>query len=70
LAVIIALIPFSSQYGSPLETGHDLAAIGLVPAPVEVLGDRSELDDEAASEVLGMLIFFRRTVRHNGSNAT
>jgi hypothetical protein len=35
-----------------LDIGDDLAGIGLVPAPIEVLGDEPELDDEIAREVL------------------
>ena len=35
-----------------LDVGDDLPGIGLVPAPVKVLGDRPELDDEVAREVL------------------
>ncbi len=36
----------------PLDVRDDLAGIGLVPAPVEVLGGQAELDDEVAGEVL------------------
>ena len=35
-----------------LDIGEDLAGIALVPAPVEVLGDDPELDDEVAGKVL------------------
>ena len=35
-----------------LDVGDDLAGIGLVPAPIEVFGDRPELDDEVAGQVL------------------
>ena len=35
-----------------LDVGDDLPGIGLVPAPVEVLGDDAELDDEVAGQVL------------------
>ena len=35
-----------------LHVGNDLAGIGLVPAPIEVFGDRPELDDEVAGQVL------------------
>ena len=35
-----------------LDIGQDLPGIGLVPAPIEVLGDDPELDDEIAGEVL------------------
>ena len=36
----------------PLDIGDDLPGIGLVPAPVKLLGDHPELDDEVAGEVL------------------
>ena len=36
----------------PLHVADDLAGVGLVPAPVEVLGRDAELDDEIAGEVL------------------
>src|SRR5208282_1281125 len=36
----------------PLDVADDLTGIELVPAPVEVLGDSSELHDEVAGEVL------------------
>ena len=36
----------------PLDVGDDLTGIGLVPAPIEVLGDKAKLDDEVAGEVL------------------
>jgi hypothetical protein len=44
----------------PLDVADDLTGIELVPAPVEVLGDGSELDDEIAGEVLrlGLAAFF------------
>ena len=35
-----------------LHVRDDLTGIGLVPAPVEVLRDGPELDDEVAGEVL------------------
>jgi hypothetical protein len=35
----------------PLDIGDDLPATGFVPAPIEVLGDRTKLDDEVAREV-------------------
>jgi hypothetical protein len=35
-----------------LDIGNDLAGIGLVPAPVQVLGRKPKLDDEVAREVL------------------
>ena len=35
-----------------LDVGDDLPGIGFVPAPVEVLGDDAELDDEVAGQVL------------------
>ena len=38
----------------PLDVCDDLTGIALVPAPVEVLGDEAELDDEVAGEVLGL----------------
>ena len=37
-----------------LQVGKDLAGIGLIPAPVQVLGRETELDDEVAGEVLGL----------------
>ena len=36
----------------PLDVRDDLAGIGLVPAPIEVLGDKAKLDDEVAGQVL------------------
>ena len=36
----------------PLDVGDDLTGIGLVPAPVQLLGRQPELDDEVAGEVL------------------
>ena len=36
----------------PLDVRDDLPGIALVPAPIEVLGDQAELDDEVAGEVL------------------
>ena len=36
----------------PLDVRDDLTGIGLVPAPVELLGDQAELDDEVAGQVL------------------
>ena len=36
----------------PLDVRDDLTGIGLVPAPVEVLGSQAELDDEVAGQVL------------------
>jgi hypothetical protein len=35
-----------------LHVGDDLPGIGLVPAPVQLLGYDPELDDEVAREVL------------------
>ena len=35
-----------------LHVRDDLPGIGLVPAPVQLLGHRSKLDDEVAGEVL------------------
>ena len=35
-----------------LDVGDDLTGIGLVPAPIKVLGGDPELDDEIAREVL------------------
>ena len=34
-----------------LDAGQGLAGVALVPAPVEVLGDRPELNDEVVGEV-------------------
>jgi hypothetical protein len=36
----------------PLDSGDSLAAVALVPAPVELLGDAAELDDQVAGQVL------------------
>ena len=36
----------------PLDIGNHLAGIGLIPAPIEVLGHHPELDDEVAGQVL------------------
>ena len=36
----------------PLDVRDDLPGIGLIPAPVQVLGGEAELDDEVAGEVL------------------
>ena len=35
----------------PLDVRDDLTGIGLVPAPVQLLGGEAELDDEVAGEV-------------------
>ena len=35
-----------------LDIGEDLAGIGLIPAPVQVLGRNAKLDDEIAQQVL------------------
>ena len=37
-----------------LNVGDDLPGIGLVPAPVQLLGGGPELDDEVAGQVLGL----------------
>jgi hypothetical protein len=31
-----------------------VAGVALIPAPVEVLGDDAELDDEIVAEILGL----------------
>ena len=36
----------------PLDVRDDLTGIGLVPAPVQLLGGQAELDDEVAGQVL------------------
>ena len=36
----------------PLDIRNDLPGIGLVPAPIEILGREAELDDEIAGKVL------------------
>jgi hypothetical protein len=36
----------------PLHIGENLARIGLIPAPIEILCGKSELNDEIAREVL------------------
>jgi hypothetical protein len=38
----------------PLHIGDDLAGISLVPAPIELLGRITELDDQIAGQVLGL----------------
>ena len=35
-----------------LDIGNDLTGIGLVPAPVKVLGGQPELDNQVAGQVL------------------
>ena len=52
-----------AQTGVPdvlLHIGDDLTGIGLVPASIEVFGDRPELDDEVAGQVfwLDLAAFF------------
>ena len=37
----------------PLDIRNDLTGIGLVPAPVQVLGNHAELDNEIAGQVFG-----------------
>jgi hypothetical protein len=37
---------------APLDVFDGLAGIELVPAPIEVLGHHTELDDEVGGEVL------------------
>ncbi len=36
----------------PLDVGQNLPGIGLVPAPIEVLGGEPKLDDEIAGKIL------------------
>ena len=36
-----------------LDVGNDLAGIGLVPVPVQLLGDQTELYGEVSGKVLG-----------------
>ena len=50
-----------------LDIGNHLPGIGLVPAPVEVLGHHPKLDDEVAGEVLQPLP--RRAFRAKGGPA-
>ena len=38
----------------PLNLGDNLAGVALVPAPVELLGDAAELDDQVAGQVFGL----------------
>ena len=38
----------------PLHVGNDLAGIALIPAPIELLGDRAKLNDQVAGQVLGL----------------
>jgi hypothetical protein len=35
----------------PLDVGEGLATAGLIPAPIECLGDHAELNEEIAGEV-------------------
>jgi hypothetical protein len=35
----------------PLDVGDDLSCIGLVPPPIELFGNRTELDDKIARKV-------------------
>jgi len=51
----------------PLHVRNVLAGIGLVPAPIEVLGHKAELDDEVAREVLRLRL--ATFSRHSLSNA-
>ena len=44
--------PLYGMENLPLHLGHGLAGIAFVPAPVEVFGDRAELDDQVAGQVL------------------
>ena len=37
-----------------LDVGDRLAGVALIPMPIEVFGDASELDDEVARQVLGL----------------
>ena len=43
-----------------LDIGNDLAGIGLVPVPVQLLGGDTELDNEVARQILrlGLAPFF------------
>ena len=43
--------PLHRMENLPLDLGDGLAGIAFVPAPVEVLGDRAELDDQVAGQV-------------------
>ena len=36
----------------PLDVRDDLTGVGLVPAPVQLLGGRAELNDQVAGQVL------------------
>jgi len=38
----------------PLNVSDCVSGIGLVPAPIEVLGGHPQLDDQVAGEVLGL----------------
>jgi hypothetical protein len=38
----------------PLDVRDDLSAIRLIPAPIKLLGNAPELDDEVAGEVPGL----------------
>ena len=54
----------------PLDIRKDLAGIGLVPAPIELLGGEAELDDEIAREVfrLDLARFSRQSRRRAASS--
>ena len=45
---------------SPLNIDQDLPAIGLIPAPIEVLGHDPQLDDKIAGQIrwFGLTTFF------------
>ena len=50
-----------------LNIREDLLGIGFVPAPIEVLGDNAELNDEVAGQVLRLdLAAFRATAQKGG----
>jgi hypothetical protein len=38
----------------PLDVVDGLAGVALVPAPIEVLGDHPELDDQVVGQVIGV----------------
>ena len=52
----------------PLDIGNGFPGIEFVPAPIEVLGDHSKLNDQIAGQVLR--IDLAALSRHNLSSAT
>ena len=48
------------MHDPPLDIDDDLTGIGLIPAPIEVLGDYPQLDDQIAGQIrrFGLTAFF------------